>query len=137
MLNLDVALLTENTEVRTESGWVPISKIELGQGVLCTDPKGTIVRDQAYNIGVCDFDGVITRYVYKDAEIYGKSIELDLPYFLTEALRYTEDLVYSGLLYSIITHNNTLICRAVKEYSPLEDYIVIKAKNERLQDSIK
>lgn len=113
--------LTENTEVRTPTGWANIYDIGLNEEVLCFDGD-KIVRDKVRHIAIARNKLTITEYLEKGVRIFGENITRFITFLTPPGNIKETKLQYSGRLFHLRTekHNN-IVVRSFKEYHANND----------------
>lgn len=119
--------LTENTEILTPDGWMPITKIKYIKEVIVLNEKLQADIIEEYN--TINYEGIVVEYRAPDVYVTGKNIlfpdsgiwridnSIEIP-------KYTK-LLYTGKLYNIVTPSNNIITRTIQNDGlPCDNYIL-------------
>lgn len=111
--------LTEDTQVLTTSGWVPITEVELGAKVL-GQVNGRYQEDTVYSVGKCFTSTIIKEY---KETLFAKNICFKEDQAILNVQKYT------GQLINLKTRTNTLIVRCIRYFEDIlihnDDYHII------------
>ena len=119
--------LTENTEILVPEGWIPIGNIRYVKEVMVLDKKLKPNIIEEYN--TINYNGIVLEYKAPDVYVTGKNIlfpksgiwrvdnSIEIP-------DYTK-LLYTGILYNIVTPSNNIITRTIQpDGQPCDNYIL-------------